>query len=71
MEATQAESRTATETRAPKEFPDVLGWQPLVLNRQQACADCGVELHKGDRAFLGVKTGGLSDLALCAECVRN
>lgn len=64
-----AGSKNAESTT--KEFPDVLGWQPLVLNRQQACADCGVELLKGDRAFLGVKAGGLTDLALCAKCVRN
>jgi len=56
---------------APKEFPDVLGWQPLVLNRAQACADCGVHLLKGDRAFLGVEAGGLTALALCAKCVQR
>ena len=63
----QAESGPAPER---KEFPDVLGWQPLVLNRAQACADCGVHLQKGERAFLGVRAGGLSELALCSECVR-
>lgn len=69
--AAKPQPETQAKARTPKEFPDVLGWQPLVLNRQQACADCGLELQKGDRAFLGVKTGGLTDLALCAECVRN
>jgi hypothetical protein len=68
-------AKTAPPSKAEKppakEFPDVLGWQPLVLNRQQACANCAVELQKGDRAFLGVKAGGLSELALCARCVRN
>lgn len=68
----RSEARSDTDgKRAPKEFPDVLGWQPLVLNRAQACADCGLHLQKGDRAFLGVEAGGLSALALCAKCVRR
>jgi hypothetical protein len=66
----QAESGGSHASAEPKEFPDVLGWQPLVLNRAQACADCGVQLQKGDRAFLGVTSGGLSEIALCSECVR-
>ena len=67
----EAEAGASGEERTPKEFPDVLGWQPLVLNRAQACADCEVQLQKGDRAFLGVKAGGLTEIALCAECVRR
>jgi hypothetical protein len=67
----EAERGSAEAERAPKEFPDVLGWQPLVLNRAQACADCGVHLQKGERAFLGVKAGGMTELALCADCVRS
>jgi hypothetical protein len=67
----QSDERAESGGREPKEFPEVLGWQPLVLNREQACADCGVLLQKGDRAFLGVKPGGISDLALCAKCVRG
>ena len=66
----KAESGGPRASGEPKEFPDVLGWQPLVLNRAQACADCGVQLQKGDRAFLGVTSGGLSEIALCSECVR-
>jgi len=66
----EAETGRSPASDEPKEFPDVLGWQPLVLNRAQACADCGVQLQKGDRAFLGVTSGGLSEIALCSECVR-
>lgn len=53
------------------EFADVLGWQPLFLEREQVCASCGVALHKGERAFLGVGASGLTGTALCAECVRS
>ena len=34
-------------TRRPRpEFSEVAGWQPLILNRANACADCGAALRK-------------------------
>ncbi len=54
----------------PPEFPDVVGWQPLILNGVQACADCGRELRRGDRAFVGMAAGGPSSTWLCRECVQ-
>jgi flagellar biosynthesis regulator FlaF len=65
------ESSEGESARTPKEFPDVFGWQPLVLNGSRACADCGVQLQKGERAFLGVTASGMSPTTLCAECVRG
>jgi hypothetical protein len=50
------------------EFPDVLGWQPLVLNAAQTCACCGRELVRGDRAFLGLGAGGPGTTFLCRFC---
>ena len=41
------------EDRERQEFANVVGWQPLVLNAEQRCADCGRDLRRGDRAFLG------------------
>jgi len=51
------------------DFPEVLGWQPLVMNRAQACADCGRSLVRGDRAYLGLTQGGVSGLVLCRACM--
>jgi hypothetical protein len=51
------------------DFPEVLGWQPLVMNRRQACADCGRLLVRGDRAHLGLTQGGVSGLVLCRACM--
>lgn len=50
------------------EFPDVLGWQPLVLNATQTCACCGRGLVRGDRAFLGLTAGGPGTKYLCRYC---
>lgn len=50
------------------EFPNVVGWQQLVLNAEQRCADCGRDLRRGDPAFLGATTGGEAPW-LCPECL--
>jgi hypothetical protein len=50
------------------EFPDVLGWQPLVLNATQTCACCGRGLARGDRAFLGLGSSGPGTKFLCRFC---
>ena len=49
-------------------FPDVLGWQPLVLNRDFECGCCTRNLHPGESAFLGVASQGLTEVALCGLC---
>jgi hypothetical protein len=58
----------AGETRP--EFPDVVGWQPLILERGQRCADCGGELERGERAFVGLGSAGLTPTTLCSECMQ-
>jgi hypothetical protein len=50
------------------EFPNVVGWQQLVLNAEQQCADCGRDLGRGDAAFLAVTQGGDAPW-LCPECL--
>ncbi len=52
------------------EFPEVVGWQPLILNGVQACAGCGRGLRRGDRAFAGMTAGGPSPTWLCRECMQ-
>ncbi len=62
--------------RAPKDdyeaeresFPDVLGWQPLILNRPQSCADCEEPIQSGEKAFAGMGSAGLTPHYLCGDC---
>ena len=72
-EDVEAEIREAeAEPRRERpEFPDVVGWQPLLLNREQTCADCGRELRRGTRAFVGLTAAGLSQKTLCRACVNS
>ena len=66
-EAAEAEAGQAQRERP--EFPEVLGWQPLVLNRDQDCADCQTPLGRGVRAFVGLTETGLSRTTLCRDCM--
>jgi hypothetical protein len=60
-------SETGTR-RAEELFPEILGWQPLVLNREFACGCCDRPLAAGESAFLGVGEQGLTATALCGRC---
>lgn len=51
------------------EFPDVVGWQPLVLNQPKSCADCEEPLERGERGFAGMTVAGLSEIYLCRDCL--
>lgn len=50
------------------EFPDVIGWQPLALNRITECSDCNRPMQRNERAFVGLARSGLSDTFLCRAC---
>src|SRR5208337_800780 len=73
------DDETATERAAPSgagsaearpDFCQVLGWQPLVMNRPQSCSDCGRLLVRGDRASLGLTPSGVSGWVLCRACME-
>ena len=53
----------------PREFNDIVGWQPLILNREQDCADCGDHLDRSDRAFAGMTETGALSTYLCQDCM--
>ena len=52
------------------EFPDVLGWQALILNTSRSCADCGTSRERGERAFLGLSASGGPGPVLCTDCMH-
>lgn len=69
-ESEGAREEAAEPSRERPEFPDVMGWQPLLLNREQTCADCGRTLRRGKRAFVGLTSSGMSQVTLCRSCVH-
>jgi len=57
--------------RAEREpFPDVVGWQPLILNQPRSCADCEEPIERSERGFAGMTTAGLSEIYLCSDCME-
>lgn len=69
-ELSRDERKEAEAASSPRpEFPEVLGWQPLVLNREQDCADCGRTQLGGARAFVGLTETGMSRTTLCRDCM--
>jgi hypothetical protein len=67
-QADPAPTESEPERRERPDFPEVLGWQPLVLNREQTCASCGVDLPRGTRAFVGLGEQGILGTTLCRAC---
>ncbi len=66
----EAPAQGAAPAPARREFPDVVGWQPLILNGPQRCGDCSREVEKSVRAFVGLTARGLSEHYLCAACMQ-
>jgi hypothetical protein len=50
-------------------FPDVVGWQPLILNQPRSCADCEEPIERSERGFAGMTAAGLSEIYLCRDCM--
>lgn len=70
-EASEKHEPAAEKRRERPEFPDVIGWQPLVLNQSGECSDCTRSLRRGTRAFVGVTEKGLSRNTLCRDCLQD
>ncbi len=51
------------------EFPDVVGWQSLILNQQKSCADCEEPIERSEHGFAGMTAAGLSEIYLCRDCM--
>jgi hypothetical protein len=64
------EAGARARERAPRaEFPDVIGWQPLILNQPRSCADCEEPIERGERGFAGMTAAGPGEVYLCGDCM--
>ena len=51
---------------------DIYGWQELILNRDERCAECATELDRGAKAFRGLSDQpGVRPTFLCPGCVEK
>lgn len=66
---TAAAPRPPAASDLRDKFPDVVGWQPLILNQAQRCAECGQKMEEGGKAVVGLTAAGLSRTYLCPACL--
>jgi len=50
-------------------FPQVVGWQPLILNQPKSCSDCEEPIERGERGFAGMTGTGPGEIYLCRDCM--
>lgn len=64
-----AERVRSAATRARAE---IYGWQEIILNRDERCADCAIELDRGGEAFRGLSDRpNAQAVFLCRKCVEK
>jgi antitoxin component of RelBE/YafQ-DinJ toxin-antitoxin module len=56
--APAVEDAAVSEVDLAARFPEVIAWQPVVLNAARRCARTGQEIAAGERAFLGLGEAG-------------
>lgn len=54
---------------AREPFPQVIGWQSLILNQLKSCSDCEEPIETGERGFTGMTAAGLGEIYLCRDCM--
>lgn len=61
--ASGSDARTAVT-----EFPNVIGWEQITLNRPMTCTACGRRIEPGVRVTLGLTSPGEEHVIICGTC---
>lgn len=64
-------ARSAGGTRRPVPARDVVGWQPLVLNKNAVCAACNDILARGADAAVAVTDVAGGRPIVCPKCLEE
>jgi hypothetical protein len=51
-----------------EDLSSVLGWQPMMANKQLACSHCGHPIEKGSEAFMSVGAPSSRTFVICEDC---
>ena len=63
--------RNGSDKVASNQFPSVLGWEDIRLNRSASCAGCGKNLQPGSHVTLGISSPGEERIILCDICKES
>lgn len=70
--AQSARGQADTPAAAATPLEAVDAWQDVIVNRPGSCAQCGVALRRGQRAFRGLSTdSSLPPVWLCSTCIEK
>jgi len=50
------------------DYPDVIGWEQIILNRPMTCTGCARQINAGSRVTLGLTSAGGDHVILCSDC---
>ncbi len=50
------------------QFPNVIGWEQITLNRPMVCTSCAQLIQSGVRVTLGLTSPGDEHVILCNKC---
>jgi len=64
-----ARAGTAVQRTMQKpDYPSVIGWEQITLNRSMICTGCAREIEAGARVTLGLTSPGEDHVILCGNC---
>lgn len=64
-----AATASGNVSRTPvTEFPNVIGWEKITLNRPMTCTACGRRIEPGVRVTLGLTSPGEEHVIICGTC---
>lgn len=63
-----ARGGSAYSIHGDNDYPTVIGWEVMTLNRAMLCTCCGDELRPGTAITLGLAGPGENHVILCGKC---
>jgi len=65
MQAAAGDSQPVADSY---DYPDVIGWEQITLNRPMTCSGCARQIDAGSRVTLGLTSPGGDHVILCGNC---
>jgi hypothetical protein len=65
---TDAVGNRSASTVGAEQFPEVLGWEEIKLNKSVNCGVCSIRLEPGSIVTLGLAGPGEEHVVLCQRC---
>jgi len=64
----QPAARDSRSEQDNNDYPSVIGWEQITLNRSMTCTGCTRQIDAGARVTLGLTSPGEDHVILCSNC---